>query len=57
VGLKDVFGDGELLFARKFSDDSIELLQRMDDIIEQKERSLLGSELCESEKTASAERH
>ena len=57
VGLNDVFGDGELLFARKFSDDSIELLQRMDDIIEQKERSLLGSELCESEKTASAERH
>jgi hypothetical protein len=37
VWLNDVFGEGEALFARKFSDNSLELLQRMDRMIAQKE--------------------
>lgn len=36
VRVNDVFGDGELLFARKFSDGNPELLQRMDEMIEAK---------------------
>jgi hypothetical protein len=54
VHVNDVFGDGELMFARKFSDDSLELLERIDAIIEQKERSL-KRELFGSETAASAE--
>ena len=34
--LNDVYGSGELLFARKFSDDSLNLLQRIDDMIARK---------------------
>lgn len=41
--------DEELLFARKFSDDSLELLHRIDDMIERKERSLCGNEPFESQ--------
>jgi hypothetical protein len=37
VYVKDAFGEGEVLFARKFSED-LELLQRMDDMIEEKEK-------------------
>jgi Core-2/I-Branching enzyme len=37
VCVSDVYGPGELLFARKFSDDSLDLLQRIDDMIERKE--------------------
>jgi hypothetical protein len=37
VFVNDAFGEGEVLFARKFSD-NLELLQRMDDMIEEKER-------------------
>jgi Core-2/I-Branching enzyme len=37
VTLNDVFGDGELLFARKFSDDRLELLDRIDEVIQDKE--------------------
>jgi len=55
VHVNDVFGDGELLFARKFSDGNLELLERMDDMIEQKERSPRKSELPGNEKTISAE--
>jgi core-2/I-Branching enzyme len=38
VCVNDVYGPGELLFARKFSDDSLDLLQRIDDMIERKEK-------------------
>ena len=39
VLVKDQFGSGEALFARKFSDDRPDLLQRIDDMIERKEKS------------------
>ena len=38
VCVNDVYGSGELLFARKFSDDNPDLLQRIDDMIARKER-------------------
>jgi core-2/I-Branching enzyme len=38
VCLSDVWGSGEVLFARKFSDDSLELVQRIDDMIARKEK-------------------
>lgn len=37
VSVSDLFGDGEFLFARKFSDDSLALLDRIDDMIKGKE--------------------
>jgi hypothetical protein len=37
VCLNDVYGSGEVLFARKFSDDRLDLLQRIDDMIRRKE--------------------
>ncbi len=40
VSLNDAFGPGELLFARKFSDDSLELLQRIDEMINRKDRKI-----------------
>jgi hypothetical protein len=36
VWLNDVYGTAEALFARKFNDDSLDLLQRMDDAIKNK---------------------
>lgn len=38
VSLNDAFGPGEMLFARKFSDDSLELVQRIDEMITRKDR-------------------
>jgi hypothetical protein len=38
VCLNDVWGSGELLFARKFSDASIDLLDRIDKMIERKDK-------------------
>jgi hypothetical protein len=38
VLVEDVFGSGEALFARKFSEDRLDLLQRIDAMIERKER-------------------
>lgn len=40
VSVNDAFGDGELLFARKFSDESLIPLQRIDEMIERKEHTL-----------------
>jgi Core-2/I-Branching enzyme len=37
VCMNDVYGIGEVLFARKFSDESLDLLQRVDVMIERKE--------------------
>jgi len=37
VWLNDVWGSGEALYARKFSDDRLDLLQRIDDMISRKE--------------------
>lgn len=34
VWVNDVFGSGELLFARKFSDENLGLLERIDKMIE-----------------------
>jgi hypothetical protein len=39
VRLDDVYGDGELLFVRKFADDNLDLLQRIDNLIVRKESS------------------
>ena len=38
VWVEDQFGSGEALFARKFSDDRPDLLQRIDDMIDRKEK-------------------
>jgi hypothetical protein len=38
VWVEDEWGAGEMLFARKFSDDSLDLLQRIDDMIDRKEK-------------------
>jgi hypothetical protein len=43
VRVNDAFGNGELLFARKFSDDDLALLQRIDDMIERKENFIRSS--------------
>jgi hypothetical protein len=37
VRIQDLHGPGELLFARKFSDDNLQLVQRVDKMIDQKE--------------------
>jgi hypothetical protein len=37
IWVEDEWGPGEMLFARKFSDDNPDLLQRIDDMIERKE--------------------
>jgi hypothetical protein len=39
VRVNDVFGEGESLFARKFCDSNLGVLQRIDEMIERKERS------------------
>jgi hypothetical protein len=39
VTLDDVYGIGEALFARKFSDENLDLLLRIDEMIEEKEKS------------------
>jgi hypothetical protein len=54
--VNDVFGDGESLFARKFSDTNLELLQRIDEMIERKERALYSNTRFQRQKTVSAER-
>lgn len=38
VWVEDQFGSGEALFARKFSDDRLDLVQRIDDMIDRKEK-------------------
>jgi hypothetical protein len=38
VWLEDQFGSGEALFARKFSDERLDLLDRIDDMIDRKEK-------------------
>jgi hypothetical protein len=37
VCVEDMHGPGELLFARKFSDENLQLVQRVDKMIAQKE--------------------
>jgi hypothetical protein len=37
ICVNDVYGSGEVLFARKFSDDNLGILQRIDDMIRRKE--------------------
>jgi hypothetical protein len=39
VWVEDQFGSGEALFARKFSDDRLDLVERIDEMIDQKEKS------------------
>jgi hypothetical protein len=43
VCVDDQFGSGEVLFARKFSDDRPDLLQRIDDMIDRKEETRASS--------------
>jgi hypothetical protein len=38
VWVEDEWGSGEMLFARKFSDDRLDLLQQIDEMIERKEK-------------------
>jgi hypothetical protein len=42
VWVNDVYGSGEALFARKFSGDRLDLLQRIDDMIQRKEKYRLS---------------
>ena len=44
VWLEDMYGSGEALFARKFSDDRMDLLERVDEMIRRKEASAAQSE-------------
>jgi hypothetical protein len=37
VCIQDLHGPGELLFARKFSDDNLQLVQRVDNMVNRKE--------------------
>ena len=43
VTLSDAFGPGELLFARKFSDETLELTKRIDRMAERKDLTRLTS--------------
>jgi hypothetical protein len=43
VCVHDEFGDGEFLFARKFSDDNLDLVHRIDEMIRRKEFATLPS--------------
>jgi hypothetical protein len=45
VWVEDQFGSGEALFARKFSDEKIELVERIDKMIERKEESRAAARL------------
>jgi len=38
ICLRDVYGSGEVLFARKFSDENLELLNRIDDMIARRDK-------------------
>jgi len=38
VSVQDIHGPGEMLFARKFSDETIELTDRIDQMIQRKEK-------------------
>lgn len=42
VVIDDVYGCGEALFARKFSDNSVDLVERIEDMIRQKEEHLFA---------------
>jgi hypothetical protein len=41
ISLNDVYGFGELLFARKFSDGELEIVQKIDDLIKRKSKNFL----------------
>jgi hypothetical protein len=41
IVVSDIWGSGEMLFARKFSDDNLEIIQRIDDMIKRKEKFLI----------------
>lgn len=43
VWVEDEWGSGEMLFARKFSDDSLDLLDRIDEMIRRKEAQVASS--------------
>jgi hypothetical protein len=47
VSLNDAFGPGELLFARKFSDDSLEFVRRIDEMIRRKDLMFGVTKSCE----------
>lgn len=40
VIIDDLYGSGEMLFARKFSDDRLDLIQRIENMIERKEKQV-----------------
>lgn len=45
VCINDIYGSGEMLFARKFCDDNLALVQRIDEMIKRKENLCSGSPL------------
>jgi Core-2/I-Branching enzyme len=47
VYVEDEWGSGEALFARKFSDDNLDLLDRIDEMILRKERRIATSQLLD----------
>jgi hypothetical protein len=46
VRVRDVYGEGETLFARKFSDSNPGLLRQIEEMIERKEVALPGNKVC-----------
>jgi len=43
VRASDVYGSDELLFARKFSDDRLEVVKKIDEIIRRKEKEIIDN--------------
>ena len=46
VRIRDVYGEGETLFARKFSDANLGLVRQIEEMIERKEAALAGNKVC-----------
>jgi hypothetical protein len=46
VRVHDVYGEGETLFARKFSDANLGLVRQIETMIERKEAALAGNKVC-----------
>jgi|HubBroStandDraft_3_1064219.scaffolds.fasta_scaffold134654_2 hypothetical protein len=46
VRVRDVYGEGETLFARKFSDANLGLVRQIEEMIGRKEAALAGNKVC-----------
>ena len=41
ITVSDIYGSGEMLFARKFSDNNLNLVRRIDSMIKRKEKRII----------------